>query len=51
MCAYFLRIFIEICARPSFSVTLEISPTGTPATLTVWPWPGVTDCAVAKSAL
>ena len=27
---------------PFFSVTLPISPTGTPAMLTVWPWPGMT---------
>ena len=28
-----------------------ISPTFTPAMLTVCPWPGVTDCAVEKSTL
>jgi hypothetical protein len=32
------------------SVTSPISPTSTPATVTVWPWPGVTDCAVLNSA-
>ena len=35
---------------PSSSSTLEISPTSTPATLTVCPWPGVTACAVDSSA-
>jgi hypothetical protein len=37
-------------ALPFSSLTLLISPTSTPATLTVWPWPGVTDCAVDISA-
>ena len=39
-----------ITALPLSSFTLEISPTSTPAMLTVWPWPGVTACAVASSA-
>ena len=39
-----------ITALPCSSFTLEISPTSTPAMLTVWPWPGVTACAVASSA-
>ena len=32
-------------ATPFLSVTPPISPTFTPATFTVCPWPGVTDCA------
>ena len=38
-------------ARPPTSSTRAISPTSTPATLTVCPWPGVTACAVVKAAL
>ena len=38
-------------ALPSLSSTFEISPTSTPAMFTVWPWPGVTACAVDMSAL
>ena len=38
-------------ALPSLSSTFEISPTWTPAMLTVWPWPGVTAWAVESSAL
>jgi hypothetical protein len=38
-------------ARPCSSSTLPTSPTFTPETRTVWPWPGVTACAVENSAL
>ena len=38
-------------ARPSLSSTLPMSPISTPATWTVWPWPGVTACAVSSSTL
>ena len=41
---------MPMIARPSSSSTLLISPTSTPATLTVCPWPGVTDWAVCISA-
>jgi hypothetical protein len=44
-------ISIVTTARPSSSVTLEISPTVTPATVTFCPWPGVTAWAVWNSAL
>ena len=37
-------------ARPSTSSVLAMSPMRTPATRTVWPWPGMTACAVANSA-
>ena len=49
MSAYFCLTVIVTIARPSSSSTFLISPTGTPAMSTVWPWPGVTDCAVANS--
>ena len=42
--------FSVTIARPSSSRTPEISPTSTPATSTVWPWPGVTAWAVESSA-
>ena len=42
---------IVTTARPSFRSTFVMSPTRTPDTRTVWPWPGVTACAVANSAL
>jgi hypothetical protein len=45
-----LRIRRPTIALPSCSLTLEISPTSTPAMSTVWPWPGVTACAVDISA-
>jgi hypothetical protein len=48
---YLRRIFIVTTARPSTRSTLVMSPTSTPATWTVWPWPGVTDCAVENWAL
>ena len=41
---------MPMIARPFSSLTLEISPTSTPAMFTVWPWPGVTAWAVASSA-
>ena len=41
---------MPMIALPSRSLTEAISPTSTPATLTVWPWPGVTACAVDSSA-
>ena len=50
MCLYLSRIGIVTTARPSLRSTFLISPTGTPAMSTVWPWPGVTDWAVANSA-
>ena len=37
-------------AWPSFRPTLVMSPTRTPETRTVWPWPGVTACAVENAA-
>ena len=37
-------------AWPSFSPTLVMSPTRTPETRTVWPWPGVTAWAVENAA-
>ena len=37
-------------AWPSFRPTLLMSPTRTPETRTVWPWPGVTACAVVNAA-
>jgi hypothetical protein len=42
---------IETIAWPSCSLTPPISPTLTPETRTVWPWPGVTACAVDSAAL
>ena len=36
-------------AWPFSSRTLEMSPTRTPETRTVWPWPGVTACPVWKT--
>ena len=42
---------ISTTALPSRSETSPMSPTRTPATRTVWPWPGVTACAVESSAL
>ena len=36
-------------ATPSSSFTSAIRPTSTPATRTVWPWPGCTACAFASS--
>jgi hypothetical protein len=44
-------IFICTTARPFTRSTLEISPTLTPAMSTLWPWPGVTACAVENWAL
>jgi hypothetical protein len=44
-------ICIATTARPSSSSTLPMSPTCTPATRTVWPWPGVTACAFSSSTL
>ena len=41
---------MPMIALPSRSLTEAISPTSTPAMLTVWPWPGVTACAVDISA-
>ena len=41
---------MPMIALPSRSLTDAISPTSTPATFTVWPWPGVTACAVVSSA-
>ena len=41
---------IVTTALPSSYSTLEMSPTRTPATRTVWPWPGVTAWAVSISA-
>ena len=41
---------IVTIARPSERSTFEMSPTRTPETRTVWPWPGVTACAVENSA-
>ena len=41
---------MPMIALPSRSFTDAISPTSTPAMLTVWPWPGVTACAVDISA-
>ena len=37
-------------ATPSSSSVSAMSPTRTPETRTVWPWPGVTACAVENSA-
>ena len=42
---------IVTTALPSTSSTSEMSPALTPAMFTVWPWPGVTACAVESSAL
>ena len=36
-------------ATPSTTFTSEMRPTSTPATRTVWPWPGCTACAFASS--
>ena len=41
---------MPMIALPSRSLTEAISPTSTPAMFTVWPWPGVTACAVVISA-
>ena len=41
---------MPMIALPSRSLTDAISPTSTPAMLTVWPWPGVTAWAVVISA-
>ena len=41
---------MPMIALPSRSLTEAISPTSTPAMFTVWPWPGVTACAVDISA-
>ena len=49
--AYSLLDRIVTTARPSSSSTSVMSPTLTPAMFTVWPWPGVTACAVSNSAL
>ena len=38
-------------ATPFFGSTLAIFPTSTPATRTVWPWPGITAWASEKSTL
>ncbi len=38
-------------AWPLRRSTLLMSPIRTPEMRTVWPWPGVTACAVAKAAL
>ena len=48
---YFGSISSSTTAWPSSSSTLPMSPTRTPATRTVWPWPGVTAWASASSAL
>ena len=48
---YFGSMSSVTIARPSFSSTLPTSPIFTPETRTVWPWPGVTACAVENSAL
>ena len=49
--AYSSSTSIVTTALPSSSSTSEMSPTLTPAMFTVWPWPGVTACAVESSAL
>ena len=49
--AYLLSISMLTTAWPSSSVTPVTSPTLMPAMSTDWPWPGVTACAVEKSAL
>ena len=49
-CLYFWSICICTTAIPFCSVTSPISPIWTPETRTVWPWPGVTACAVENSA-
>ena len=50
-CLYLSSICIETTAIPFWSLTPPISPICTPETRTVWPWPGVTACAVENSAL
>ena len=49
--AYLGSISIVTTAWPSTSSTSEMSPALTPEMFTVWPWPGVTACAVESSAL
>ena len=49
--AYLLSISIPTTAWPSWRVTLLTSPTLMPEMSTDCPWPGVTACAVEKSAL
>ncbi len=51
MLSYSGSMTISTTALPSSSSTAPMSPIRTPATRTVWPWPGVTACAVANSAL
>ena len=41
---------IVTIARPCERSTCVMSPMRTPETRTVWPWPGVTACAVENSA-
>ncbi len=49
--SYFLSMLIFTMPSPFFRVTPLMSPTCTPEMRTLWPWPGVTACAVWKSAL
>ena len=49
--AYCCSTSIVTTAWPSTSSTSEMSPALTPEMFTVWPWPGVTACAVESSAL
>ena len=50
MPSYSGSMTISTTALPSFSWTSPMSPTRTPETRTVWPWPAVTAWAVANSA-
>ena len=46
----FASISMWTRATPLCRLTAVINPTVTPATATVWPWPGVTAWALLKSA-
>ncbi len=49
--AYCCSTSIVTTAWPFTRSTSEMSPALTPEMFTVWPWPGVTACAVESSAL